>query len=168
MTRCSNPIPGDGKKAMLPLAANVTGNLMTYFGADDNIDKVSYDRVSPETISLARERDAASREASRARLSTSRTARGLGLSAGATTSADIAAQAGISDRLGARVGKSFTQEEMTNMQSRQRADQFNAQVGMREDEANLRQEDMAQYTKDQAIQNIIQGSSQYFRDVQIA
>lgn len=158
--------PALGGTSVLPLAANIAGNVLMSRGAET--EDVKYERISPEKISLAREREDARRDAELARLTSLRTARGLGLSAGATANIGAAGLADINRVTGSRVSKSYLQEELSNKQSKERTAQINAQIGMREVDANLREKNYVQATKDQAIQNIIQGSGQYFSDVQKA
>ncbi len=159
--------PEGGGISPLPLAANIAGNAI-YANNAKNPEQVNYDRVRPQEISLARDREAAKIDAERARLLTLRNARGLGLNAGATATMGIGSLADINKVSGERIGKSYLNEEIANAKSKGRASRINAQLSMREKDANLREKDMSKAMKNRAVQNIIQGTGQYFNGVQKA
>ena len=160
--------PSLGGVSALPLIGSVAGNVITGLGADKHINNVNYDRISPQHIDLGEERNSAERAAQLSRNLLTKNARGLGLNAAATANLGVAAESDISNRLGERIGKSYLQEELSNAQFDERANKANVEIAMREIDANNREKNIAQYKKDQAIQNIIQNTNQYFGDVQKA
>jgi len=152
----------------IPLATSLLGNALLL--GDNKAENIKYDRVNikPELISLAREREAARRTAELNRNSASRTARNLGLSGGAAATIANAANVDISRGLGEQVGKSYLNEELSNKEAINRASmmnsQMNAEIGMREKDANLREKDSVKNTKTAAIQGIIGNIGDYFAD----
>lgn len=158
--------PTLGGTSIIPLATSVAGNLLMYNRAKPTT--IKYDRITPETISLASERDQARKDAELARNINLRNARNLGLSAGASATMGIGTISDINRVSGERIGKSYLQEQLANKQSKELANRINAEIAMREADANLREKDITESMKDQAIQNIIQSTGQYFSDVQKA
>lgn len=159
-----------GGVSAVPLAASLAGSALLYgsasrYGAPD---KVKFDRVVPETVNLSADRDQALRDAELAKNINLRNARGLGLNAGATATMGVGALADINKVAGDRISRSYLQEQLANAQARNRASEFNATTGTREDMFNATmQEDYrssTQAAKDAAIQNAIQSVSQYFTD----
>lgn len=158
--------PSLGGVSAIPLATSIAGNLLMRGQATPR--KVDFEKVRPQEISLAAERSEARRDAELARLTGLRTARGLGLSAGATATLGTAGLADIDRVKGARIGKSYLQEELANVQSKERADRINAELAAREEMFNVAAEESARTTKEQAIQNILADVGTYFGDVQKA
>lgn len=158
--------------SVVPLAASLLGNALLL--GDNKAENIKYDRMKtkPELISLAREREAARREAELNRNIAGRTARNLGLSGGAAATIANATNVDISRGLGEQVGRSYLNEELSNSQTISRArmmdNQMNAEISMREKDANLKEKDAVASTKQQAIQNIIGNIGKYYSDSQSA
>lgn len=152
--------------SVVPLAASLLGNALLL--GDNEAENIKYDRVKPELISLAREREAARKRADFSRNASKRTARGLGLSGGAAATVANAADVDIDRGLGEQIGKSYLNEELSNKEAINRSKMMNAEISMREKDANLREKDSVASTKQQAIQNIIGNIGKYYSDTQSA
>lgn len=148
--------------SVVPLAASILGNALLL--GDNEAENIKYDRVKPELISLAREREAARRRADFSRNASKRTARGLGLSGGAAATVANAADVDIDRGLGEQIGKSYLNEELSNKEAINRSKMMNAEISMREKDANLREKDSVKDTKTAAIQGIIGNVGDYFAD----
>jgi len=160
--------PTLGGTSLIPLAASVAGNVLLSSQAGKNIKDVSYDRIRPETIDLSSERVAARSRANQLRNVSRRTAKGVGSNAADFTNRVISGEVAASRLEGEQISRSLTQEQTTNAQIANRAAIINANIGIRESEANRAEQNYAQAQKDQAIQNIIGDIGTYFGDVQKA
>ena len=156
--------PTLGGASPISLAAGLAGNALLYKSAKPS--DINYDRVSAEEIDLSPEREEAKRQADLTRNISLRNARGLGLNAGAAATLATASQADIQGKLGSSLEKSYLNEALSNAQSKQRADQINTNISMREQDSRLREKDAVDSIKQQAIQGAIGNMNTYFSDVQ--
>ena len=154
----------------LPLVTSLAGNALLYGSASryGTPEDVRLERMEPQEISLAREREAAKRDADMARNTSLRNARGLGLNAGAAATLGVASLADINRVSGDRISKSYLNEELANKQSKDIASRVNAELGAKETLFNASRGDEYKATttamKNQAIQNILQDIGQYSSD----
>jgi hypothetical protein len=151
--------------SMLPLTASVIGNAYSGLTAKDRAVSPEYERMSPEEISLASERESIRRRSEATKNTVSRQARGLGLSGGAATTRGIIGLTEADRVAGEALSRSYMQEELANAQARERARRFNLGLGAREEDMRLSEEIRTQELQDQAIQNILQSVSGYATDV---
>jgi cell division protein FtsL len=151
--------------SVLPLAASVIGNAYSGLTAKDRAVSPEYERMSPEEISLASERESIRRRSEATKNTVSRQARGLGLSGGAATTRGIIGLTEADRVAGEALSRSYMQEELANAQARERARRFNLGLGAREEDMRLSEEIRTQELQDQAIQNILQSVSGYATDV---
>jgi len=151
--------------SMLPLAASVIGNAYLGLTAKDRAVSPEYERMSPEEISLASERESIRRRSEATKNTVSRQARGLGLSGGAATTRGIIGLTEADRAAGEALSRSYMQEELANAQARERAKRFNLGLSAKEEDIRLSEEIRTQELQDQAIQNILQSISGYASDV---
>lgn len=154
-----------------PLLASVAGNALMYAQGNKEPRKLKLKRVSSdyEKVDLSREREVANREANLTRNINVRNARNLGLSGGAAATLASASNVDVSRGLGEQIGRSYMNEELANTQAanqaKGRADAINSNLEYQEKVHNIRQSDMSDAMKQQAIQNIIGDVGSYFGDV---
>ena len=150
----------------IPLVASVAGNLL--MRANNKPTEVSYDRVTPQEINLGEQREQAIRRSQGQANQIARNVRGLGMTPGATANIMVGSQADLDANLGREVGESYLQEELANARFADSAERINANIAMREAEANARERNVAKSVDQQALQNIISDIGSYFGDVQKA
>ena len=120
--------------------ASMLGNIGQMF-MDKKPKDLSFARYSPEEINLSEQRLAAEREADLGRAVGRNAARNLGMGAGAAMSNIVSSESGVSRNLSDALMKSKLAEETTNMEARNKAGQFNAELGMREGMINKQSKD---------------------------
>lgn len=157
-----NPIFGG--TSIIPLATSLAGNI--YSAASASPEDINFERVQPEEVSLARQREDIRRDRDVSRNIASRIGRRSGLNAGAAATTSIGALADVDRSAGRLISESRTQEELANARSREIANRLNAQISRAETMANLREKDTVASIKEQATQNILQDVGSYFTDVQ--
>ena len=136
--------------------------------ANNKPTEVSYNRVTPQEINLGEQREQAIRKSQGQANQIARNVRGLGMTPGATANIMVGSQADLDANLGREVGESYLQEELANARFADSAERINANIAMREAEANARERNVAKSVDQQALQNIISDIGSYFGDVQKA
>lgn len=146
-------------EGLAPLGAGLLGAGLQYGMAKPN--EVKYDRVHPNYINLERERQIAKNEATGSRNTAMRGIRGATSNLGEYLGAVGGVNPAIDRALGNTLGKSYQNQEVYNAGEHGRSDMANAEIGMREQEMNARERDMANAQKMAAIQGGLGQLGQY-------
>lgn len=120
--------------------AGILGNLGQML-MDKKPKDINFARYSPEEVDLSAQRLAAEREADLGRAVGRTTARNLGMGAGQAMSSIVSSESGVSRNLADALMKSRLAEETANVDARNRAGQFNAELGMKEQLMNTQQKE---------------------------
>jgi hypothetical protein len=115
--------------------------------------KVNYGRVAPEKINLANERETLKGSRNLATALARKQAREAD-STGMAMNYLAGANAGIMGEYGVEVGQSLTREATTNAQFRSGANETNAEISIREQDARTAEADAARSARQQALMNI--------------
>ena len=139
------------------------GNLL--LASQQKAKNIKLGRVTPEKISLARQRDALEKELrlqgniAKRNIKSGSRGRGDYLSNVAATSA------GLQKEFGNQVGKSFQAEELANADSRQKAAQTNASLAAKEELANTEEENRARAAREAYLSGAVNAIPGTLKDI---
>ena len=131
-------------------------------------EQTKFERVDPDLISLAAERDLAGKETSRARTIARENIRGNSNNSGQVLSNLAAANSSLTENLMDKYTQSFMAETNANTQIKNRANEMNTTIGNQEIVANEQNRAMAKSLGNSALADIGTNTQGYMRDKKLS